>query len=71
MSDFLFFDISVFVEYFVDGEKVGIVEEILLGFWVFLMFFIVYREVIGVLVFIIGREKFGIKGKYSLRKFVV
>lgn len=56
MSDFLFLDTSVLVEYLVDGEKAGIAEEILLGPWAFLTSPTVYREAIGALALIIGRE---------------
>ncbi|ASJ02797.1 nucleotide-binding protein [Thermococcus profundus] len=70
MSGLLFIDTSVLVEYLVDGEKAGVAEEILLGSWVFLTSPTVYREALGALALIVGREKLGIKGKHSLRKFV-
>ncbi len=71
MSDLLFIDASVIVEYLVDGAKADVAEEILSGPWAFLTSPTVYREALGALALIVGREKFGIKGKYSLRKFIV
>lgn len=73
MSDLLFLDTSVIVEYLVDGEKAGVAEEIMLGSWAFLTSSTVptvYRESLSALALIVGREKFGIKGKHSLRKFI-
>lgn len=70
MSDLLFIDTSVLVEYLVDGEKADVAEEILSGSWAFLISPTVYRETLGALALIVGRERFGIKGKHSLRKFI-
>ena len=71
MSDLLFIDTSVFVEYLLDGTRAEIAEEILAGPWAFLTSPTVYRETLGALALIVGRDKFGIKGKHSLRKFIV
>lgn len=71
MSDLLFIDTSVLVEYLVDGEKAEVAEEILSSSWTFLTSSTVYRETLGALALIVGRKRFGIKGKHSLRKFIV
>ena len=70
MSDLLFIDTSVLVEYLVDGEKANIAEEILSSSWAFLTSPTVYREALGALALIVGRKRFGIKGRHSLRKFI-
>ncbi|NJE61288.1 PIN domain-containing protein [Thermococcus sp. 21S7] len=70
MKDVIFIDTSVIVEYILNGESADAAEMVLLGGDTKVTSMLVYRESLGALAMAFGREKFGIKGKHSLRKFI-
>lgn len=70
MKDVIFIDTSVIVEYILDGKDADTAEIILLRGDTKVASMLVYRESLGALAMAFGREKFGIKGKHSLRKFI-
>ncbi|AEK72197.1 nucleic acid-binding protein [Thermococcus sp. 4557] len=70
MKDVIFIDTSVIVEYILNGKDADAAEMILLSGDTKVTSMLVYRESLGALAMAFGREKFGIKGKHSLRKFI-
>ena len=70
MKDVVFIDTSIIVEYILNGPKADFAEIVLSASSTNVTSTIVYRESLGALAMALGREKFGIKGKHSLRKFI-
>ncbi|CAD5244249.1 PIN domain-containing protein [Thermococcus camini] len=70
MKDVVFIDTSIIVEYLLNGPKADFAEIVLSASSTNVTSTIVYRESLGALAMAFGREKFGIKGKHSLRKFI-
>jgi len=70
LKDVVFIDTSVIVEYLLNGPKADFAERVLTGGSTNVTSTLVYRESLGALAMAFGREKFGIKGKHSLRKFI-
>ncbi|WP_456423434.1 PIN domain-containing protein [Thermococcus sp.] len=70
MRDVVFIDTSIIVEYLLNGPKADFAEIVLSGHSTNVTSTMVYRESLGALAMVFGREKFGIKGRHSLRKFI-
>ncbi|NJE00836.1 PIN domain-containing protein [Thermococcus sp. JdF3] len=70
MRDVVFIDTSILVEYILNGPNADFAEMVLSGPSTSVTSTIVYRESLGALAMAFGRQRFGIKGKHSLRKFI-